>query len=656
MSAEAAAAAVAAATACTHFDTPEGRWVLVSEFTTEDAANQFAPQLAPKLGGDDLCAGEGNSTGSGSPAPPTPASPAVAKFGGASAIMASGGIMFGDVQPTAGNNSNINNNISNNNISNNINSTNGNSAARAPPVAKTPAHMVANRPTFVTAFHSPAHGATGSAAAAAAAAAAAESNETSRSAAQTSDASGSAGSRGHGFCQGLLGLKAAAGSGPGQLAGGRGIVSKSTSAFVSRIITSENLARWIMGDGGQAAYVLFNAPRSMVLVGMQQSQHQAHQAHLGGEETLARLDLAANTPLCYDVNHSTRSESRLDTVMGFVQGNMVWYDAISGKYARLNKNSGYTPAIMCVKWLPGSDSLFLAGTADGGVMIMDCTKDEFTLPPLPTAAAAAAGTVPARMDAFVTACPQRPRSNPVVYWKLSSRAITSIAFSPDGRHVAVTGEDGGLRIIDYLAEELEDVYLSYFGGLSCCAWSDDGKYVVAGGKDDLVSVWSYYDQCIVARCQGHESWVTGIVFDPCGHEDEDTYRFVSVGDDARLLVWDFSLPALHRPRAARPSSPDASGRAHQPQQPQAQPRFQSPSSAALHLCGQPRTGDAPSEIIHSRMPQGSVAVLQPLVSEAIHAAPLTSLCFTRDLLVTACRRGTVKVWRRPAPFDLAAYL
>jgi WD40 repeat protein len=30
---------------------------------------------------------------------------------------------------------------------------------------------------------------------------------------------------------------------------------------------------------------------------------------------------------------------------------------------------------------------------------------------------------------------------------------------------------------------------SYFGGLLCVCWSPDGKYIVAGGEDDLVTVY-----------------------------------------------------------------------------------------------------------------------------------------------------------------------
>lgn len=93
------------------------------------------------------------------------------------------------------------------------------------------------------------------------------------------------------------------------------------------------------------------------------------------------------------------------------------------------------------------------------------------------------------------------------------------------------------------------MYTSYYGGIMCVCWSPDGRYFVTGGQDDLVSIWSLEESMLVARCQGHNSWVTDVAFDPwrC---DERNYRFGSVGEDCRLLLWDFSVGMLHRPRAA----------------------------------------------------------------------------------------------------------
>ena len=55
---------------------------------------------------------------------------------------------------------------------------------------------------------------------------------------------------------------------------------------------------------------------------------------------------------------------------------------------------------------------------------------------------------------------------------------------------------------------------SYFGGLLCVCWSPDSKFVVVGGEDDLVTVWSLPQKRVIARGQGHKSWVSVVAFDP----------------------------------------------------------------------------------------------------------------------------------------------
>src|SRR4051812_7678908 len=52
---------------------------------------------------------------------------------------------------------------------------------------------------------------------------------------------------------------------------------------------------------------------------------------------------------------------------------------------------------------------------------------------------------------------------------------------------------------------------------------------------------------MVTRCQGHKSWITGVAFDPWNC-DEQTYRFASVSEDCNLVLWDFSLSALQKPK------------------------------------------------------------------------------------------------------------
>jgi len=39
----------------------------------------------------------------------------------------------------------------------------------------------------------------------------------------------------------------------------------------------------------------------------------------------------------------------------------------------------------------------------------------------------------------------------------------------------------------------------------------DGKYILTGGEDDLVQVWSMEDRKVVAWGEGHNSWVSCLV-------------------------------------------------------------------------------------------------------------------------------------------------
>lgn len=99
-------------------------------------------------------------------------------------------------------------------------------------------------------------------------------------------------------------------------------------------------------------------------------------------------------------------------------------------------------------------------------------------------------------------------------WTIGEGSLNEFAFSPCGRFLATVSQDGFLRIFEYDTMELTSRMRSYFGGLLCLSWSPDGKYIVTGGEDDLITVWSVYQKRVIARGQGHKSWVSVVAFDP----------------------------------------------------------------------------------------------------------------------------------------------
>ncbi|KAF2312096.1 hypothetical protein GH714_028038 [Hevea brasiliensis] len=117
--------------------------------------------------------------------------------------------------------------------------------------------------------------------------------------------------------------------------------------------------------------------------------------------------------------------------------------------------------------------------------------------------------------------------------------------------IGLSSGDGYLRVFDYSREQLVCGGKSYYGALLCCAWSMDRKYILTGGEDDLVQVWSMEDRKVVAWGEGHNSWVSGVTFDsywssPTSDGTGETvmYRFGSVGQDTQLLLWDLEMDEI----------------------------------------------------------------------------------------------------------------
>lgn len=120
-------------------------------------------------------------------------------------------------------------------------------------------------------------------------------------------------------------------------------------------------------------------------------------------------------------------------------------------------------------------------------------------------------------DGFsILTCKSKSTRNPLYKWTFGTdnSNINEICFSPCGTNLAIVSQDGFLRVFHYDTMELLGIARSYFGGFLCVCWSPDGKYIVVGGEDDLVTVWSLNERRVVARGQGHRSWVSVVAFDP----------------------------------------------------------------------------------------------------------------------------------------------
>ncbi|KAI8096601.1 WD40-repeat-containing domain protein [Halteromyces radiatus] len=447
-------------------------------------------------------------------------------------------------------------------------------------------------------------------------------------------------------------------------------ITKTNSSFVQRIITNDQLAKILVARTSEDTNLFYNCGSNFVWM----------DASCQPMEPLSRVVFARAYPTSHDVNLLTRGSDHLDIIIGFTSGDIVWFDPLCNKYGRINKGGLMnSSSITMIRWLQGSENLLMAAFQDGSIMIFDKEKeddafrpdndndddedndddfdsgvdDELSSQTSPkstdshwhfhhkySTATRTSNRIPSTKSNSRSRTPKQTfrvsksssklaaKCNPVSHWKLSNQSITAFAFSPDCQHVAVVGLDGYLRIINYVNEKLYDVYESYYGGLLCVTWSPDGKYILAGGQDDLVTIWAFREQRIIARCQGHSSWVTSVAFDSwrC---DERVYRFASVGEDAKLILWDFSVPALHRPKA------------------KVNTRHRGASVSSTTNPNLIQSSPNRPTTVHAVASKTEVAFLQPTVVKTIHADPCVGVYYREDAIVTTDKRGRVCVWKRP---------
>ncbi|KAH9930755.1 WD40-repeat-containing domain protein [Fomitopsis serialis] len=433
-----------------------------------------------------------------------------------------------------------------------------------------------------------------------------------------------------------------------------------SSTFITRLQNADNLHRNLQSKQGETTFLFYNSAKSFIWT----------EAGTKAKETLARIHFSAH-PTCHDVNLATVCPERIDVIIGFNTGDLLWFDPMSSRYGRLNKQGRIcTSPCTAVRWVPDSPNLFLVSHANGTIVVYDKEREDGAFvaqePGAPSgstpgspvegvASSSSIGEWDPLDSIYVTMPPWHPvtvggamagggkqdkdktAKNPVSHWKVSRKRIVDFVFSPDAKFVAAISEDGCLRVIDTIAEQLIDCYASYFGALSCVAWSPDGRFIITGGQDDLVTIISPWEQRVIARCQGHSSFVSALAFDDI-RCDGRTYRFGSVGEDNKLILWDFSSGALHRPklhashqqRISMTSSLSLALRRRGEST-----LFLSPNGAEA----MPRYHPAPS--------RNEVAVVQPVLVKHIGADMLTDIMFMSRGILTASRTGHIKLWIRP---------
>jgi WD40 repeat protein len=236
-----------------------------------------------------------------------------------------------------------------------------------------------------------------------------------------------------------------------------------------------------------------------------------------------------------------------------------------------------------VRWCPAAQNSFITAHANGQLLLYDRSQaDDAELLGSSSGMRRAMRVGSLRgASTGALASPAPVPEGPVSSWQVSAAGVTALEFSSDGKLLAIGMADAIVSVFDFAAQAPVLRLHTYFGGVLTCCWSPDSRYLLTGGEDDMIALWSIEDRTLVARGMGHHSWVQSVSFAPepaadaslpdsaperaaervqSGAEASERrrrYRFVSCGSDTRALVWEVRCARVTRPPVPTPAPREA---------------------------------------------------------------------------------------------------
>jgi WD40 repeat protein len=196
-------------------------------------------------------------------------------------------------------------------------------------------------------------------------------------------------------------------------------------------------------------------------------------------------------------------------VTGRGNGKVQIWDARDGR--EIGELGNHFGVVRGVAFSPKPEGRYLvSASVDGSVKLWDAT----------------------RLGEIQKTGPQKPlRTFPVH----SPGACLNVAFSPDGKRIAIGDTEYTVKIWEVPGKETDQELLTlrgHSGDVYTVAFSPDGRLVASAGEDSTVKVWDSHTGKLLRSFRGHTGLVNSLAF------TRDGLRLVTGSRDRTVKFWD----------------------------------------------------------------------------------------------------------------------
>jgi WD40 repeat protein len=105
-------------------------------------------------------------------------------------------------------------------------------------------------------------------------------------------------------------------------------------------------------------------------------------------------------------------------------------------------------------------------------------------------------------------------------WTVETReprgVVHAVAYRPDGRQVALAGEDGMVRVLDTASGALVRLLVAHGGPVRGLDWSPNGRFLASAGEDGVVCLWGAEAGRLLRRLRDNHGAVHAVCWSPDG--------------------------------------------------------------------------------------------------------------------------------------------
>jgi TIR domain-containing protein/WD40 domain-containing protein len=110
--------------------------------------------------------------------------------------------------------------------------------------------------------------------------------------------------------------------------------------------------------------------------------------------------------------------------------------------------------------------------------------------------------------------------------------VESVAWGPDGKHLATAGDDNSAKVWDAHGGQELLTLKGHTDNVESVAWSPDGKRLATASQDGTAKVWDAVSGQELLTLKAHTGWLYSVAWSPDGK------RLATASSDRSAKVWD----------------------------------------------------------------------------------------------------------------------